>query len=117
MTLLRFRSRTLLIVPIVLLVFTLFEDILTYKVRQHVHNLYARAAVILVLNAFVFGFAAGWLSPRLRALLQTLRTGTRRTAGTIGLWTFYALAYGALYYAFLIVERHGTAGLLPASMR
>ncbi len=112
-----FRSRTFWIVPLVLLVVALFEDILTYKARQHVPNLYARAAVILVLNAFAFGFAGGWLSPWLRRLLQRIRTGTSRTAGTVGLWTFYVLAYGALYYAFLVVERHGAAGLLPTALR
>jgi len=112
-----FRSRTALIVPLVLLVVALFEDILTYKARQHVRDIYARTAVILVLNAFAFGFAAGVLSPRLRDLLKSVRQGSSRSAGTIGLWTFYALAYGAIYYAFLIMERHGAAGLLPASLR
>jgi len=116
MTLWPFRSRTIWIVPLVLLVVTLLEDILTYKVRQHVRDIYARTAVILVLNAFVFGVAAGWLSPRLRSLLKSVRQGSR-SAGTIGLWTFYVLAYGALYDAFLIIERSGTAGLLPASLR
>jgi hypothetical protein len=117
MTTWSFRSRTVWIVPLVLLVVALLEDILTYKARQHVPNVYARAAVILVLNAFAFGFAGGWLAPRLVSLFKTVRTGTSRTAGTIGLWTFYVLAYGALYYAFLVVERSGTAGLLPASLR
>jgi len=105
------------IVPLVLLVVALLEDVLTYKVRQFVRDVYARAAVILVLNAFAFGFAAGWLSPQLRNLLHSVRHGSNRTAGTIGLWTFYVLAYGTLFYAFVIVERHGPAGLLPASLR
>jgi hypothetical protein len=112
-----FGSRTVWIVPIVLLVVVLLEEILTYKVRQHVRDIYVRTAVILVLNAFAFGFAAGWLSPRLRDVLKGLKKVTRRSAGAIGLWLFYALAYGALYYAFLIVERSGPAGLLPASLR
>ena len=112
-----FRSRTVWIVPIVLLVFVLLQEIVTYKVRQHVREVHVRVAVMLGLNAFGFGFAAGWLTPRLRDLLKSARTRSNRLAGTIGLAMFYALSYGALYYAFLILERRGAAGLLPAAYR
>lgn len=105
------------IVPIVLLVFVLLQEIATYKVRQHVREIHLRVALIVLLNAFGFGFAAGWLTPRLRELLKRMRSHSHRWAGRIGLTVFYALSYGALYYAFLILERHGAAGLLPASLR
>lgn len=112
-----FRSRTVWIVPIVLLVFVLLQEIVTYKVRQHVREIHVRVALILVLNAFGFGFAAGWLTPKLRDLLKTVRTRSNRSAGTIGLAAFYVLSYGALFYAFLVLETRGAAGLLPASLR
>lgn len=112
-----FRSRTVWIVPIILLAFVLLQEIVTYKVRQRVHEIHLRVAVIVILNAFVFGFAAGWLTPKLRELLKSARTRTNRMAGTIGLAIFYALSYGALFYAFLTLEKHGAAGLLPASLR
>jgi hypothetical protein len=112
-----FRSRTVWIVPIVLLVFVLIQEIVTYKVRQHVREVHARVAIILVLNAFGFGFAAGWLTPKLREVLKSVRTRSNRMAGRIGLAIFYALSYGALFYAFLILEQHGARGLLPASLR
>ena len=112
-----FRSRTVWIVPIVLLVFVLVQEIITYKVRQHVREVHLRVAIIVVLNAFGFGFAAGWLTPKLRELLKSARTRTNRIGGRIGLAAFYALSYGALFYAFLILEKHGAAGLLPASLR
>lgn len=112
-----FRSRTVWIVPIVLLVFVLLQEIVTYKVRQHVRGLHARAAVILLLNAFAFGFAAGWLTPWLRDLLKGARKRSNLMAGSLGLWTFYVLSYGALFYAFVIIERDGAAGLLPSWLR
>ena len=112
-----FRSRTFWIIPLVLLVFVLLEEVMTYKVRQHVRDVYARAAVIMLLNAFAFGFAAGWLGPHVRELLKSARTRSNRAAGTIGLWVFYAAAYGAVYLAFLLVERKGPAGLLPTWLR
>jgi hypothetical protein len=111
------RSRTALIVPIVLLIVTLFEDVVTYKVRQHVRDLHTRALIILVLNAFAFGIAATWVGPWLKDLFSSVRKSSRKTAGNIGIWVFYAAAYGALYYAFFIVERFGPGGLLPASLR
>ena len=117
MSSLSWRSRTFLIVPLVLLVVTLFQDIVTYKVRQHVVDLRSRAAIIVVLNAFAFGIAAGWVGPWLKELFARVRKSSRKTAGDVGIWVFYAAAYGALYYAFFIVERYGPGGLLPASLR
>ena len=117
MSSLSFRSRTALIVPLVLLVVTLFEDVVTFKVRQHVRDVYSRAAIILLLNAFAFGIAAAWVGPWLKELFARVRKTSRSTGGSFGIWLFYAAAYGALYYAFVIVERFGPGGLLPASLR
>jgi len=105
------------ILPLVILVVALFEDIVSYKVRQLIHNIYLRAAVILVLNAIAFGFAAGWLIPRIQSLLTTARTTSNRAAGTVGLLGFYVLAYGTLYVAYVITERSGAGGLLPPFLR
>src|SRR5687767_2037497 len=96
-----FRSRTVWIVPLVLLVVALLEEVLTYKVRQHVHDVYQRAAIILILNAFAFGFAAGFLGPKLRDVFSRVRKGSKRTIGAPGVWAFYLAGYGAMYYAFL----------------
>jgi hypothetical protein len=105
------------IVPLVILVVALFEDIVSYKARQLIHNIYLRAAVILVLNAVAFGLAAGWLVPRIRSLLTTARTTSNRAAGTVGLVAFYVLAYGTLYVAYVLTERSGTGALLPSFLR
>jgi hypothetical protein len=117
MSIFSWRSRTALIVPLVLLVVTLLQDVVMYKVRQHVRDVPTRAAIILVLNAFAFAIAAGWVGPWLKDLFARVRKGSHATAGKLGIWVFYAAAYGALYYAFLIVERSGPGGLLPASLR
>jgi hypothetical protein len=63
------------------------------------------------------GLAANLVLPRLARLLARLRQTSSRSAGVLGLWTFYALAYGALFVAFYIMETRGVAGLLPASLR
>lgn len=112
-----FRSRTALIIPLVLLVVTLLEDIAMYKVRQHVQDVYLRAAIILVLTGVGFALAAGYVGPWLRDLFAQARKGSRWGGGKLGIWMFYAAAYGALYYAYLVLERRGPAGLLPASLR
>jgi hypothetical protein len=111
------RSRTALIIPLVLLVVALFEDVVTYKVRQHIRDPQTRAAIILALTGIGFAFAAEWLGPWIKQLLATARKGTRWGAGTLGIWIFYAAAYGALYYAYLVIEKHGVGGLLPAALR
>jgi hypothetical protein len=103
--------------PLVLLVVALLEEVVTYKVRQRVPGVHQRVAIIMLLNAFAFVVAAGWIAPWLRDLLGAARKGSRQGAGHLGLWIFYALAYGAVFYAFLAVERHGPGGLLPPSLR
>ncbi|HVK77891.1 MAG TPA: hypothetical protein VM734_31510 [Kofleriaceae bacterium] len=103
--------------PLVVLMVLLLEDVVTYKVRQRVSDVYLRVAIIMALNAFAFTAAAGWLAPWLRDVLSSARKGSRQTAGHAGLWLFYAVAYGALFYAFLVIERHGLAALLPAAVR
>ena len=112
-----FRGRTALIVPLVLLVVTLAEDIATYKVRQHVHDIYWRAAIILVLTGIGFAIAAGYVGPWLKQLFTTARKHSKTGGGRLGIWLFYAAAYGALYYAYLLIEKGGAARLLPASLR
>ena len=110
-------SATALTLPLVLCTVSLLEDLATYKVRQHVHGLHLRVAVILALNGVAFAAAATWLSPFIKGLLTKMRAGTRKGAGTFGLWLFFACAYGAMYFAYMVVERRGSGGLLPASMR
>jgi hypothetical protein len=117
MTTSSFRGRTALIVPLVLLVVTLLEDIVTYKVRQHIHDIYWRAAIILALTGVGFAVAANWVAPWLKTLLTTARKHSKSGGGKLGIWLFYAAAYGALFYAYLVIERRGAGGLLPASLR
>jgi hypothetical protein len=111
------RSRTLLVTPLVLLTVALLEDIVTYKMRQHVRSVGARAAIILVLNGAAFAAASEWASPFLKRLFASARSSTRRGLGSLGSWTFYACAYGALYVAYWIIERRGPGGLLLGSIR
>jgi hypothetical protein len=111
------RTGTALTLPLVLLSVSLLEDIATYKVRQHVHDIRIRTAIMVVLYGAAFAAAATWLSPAIKRLLVAVRQSSRRGGGAFGQWVFYAAAYGALYWAYLIVERRGAGGLLPQSWR
>ena len=82
-----------------------------YKVRQHVRDVYWRAAIILVLTGVGFAFAAGYVGPWLKDMVTKARKGSRWGGGKLGIWIFYAAAYGALYYAYLVMERRGPGGL------
>jgi len=110
------RSRTMFIVPLVLCVVAIFQDILLYKMRQHVKDMYERAAIVLLLNGVLFGIAAAFLAPRMQKFLMTLGKESKR-AGTIGIWIFYVGAYGLLFYVYLVIEKYGIASLLPKSLR
>jgi hypothetical protein len=110
-----FPSRAAFNVPLVLLTVALLEDLATYEVRRLVRSVEARTAIIVLLNGIMFTLAAEWLSPWIKSMLGRARTGSRRHAGATGPWIFYAAAYGALYYAYFIVERRGPGGLLGFS--
>src|SRR5262245_18364526 len=92
--------RTALIMPLVLVTVALLEDVATYKVRQHVHNVYARAGIVLLLNGIAFAIAAEWFGPWIKRGLAAARKSSHREAGVIGLWFFCVLAYGALYWSY-----------------
>jgi hypothetical protein len=111
------RKRVVLILPAVLLVVNLVEDIVTYKVRQHLPDARVRVAVALLLYGAAFAIAADWVSPWLERSLIKVRRDTGRRAGTLGPVLFYLAAYGGLYYAYLLDELHGPASLLPRAWR
>jgi hypothetical protein len=111
-----FGTRTALILPLVLLTVAMLEEIATYKVRLLVPDLHLRAALVMALNGVAFAIAAGWISPWFKRIFASARTRSRRV-GAVGLWIFYAIAYGALYYAYFVAEVRGPGGLLPAAWR
>lgn len=111
------RKRVALILPAVLLVVNLVENIVTYKVRQRLPDARLRVAVALLLYGAAFAIAADWVSPWLERSLTRARRDTGRRAGTLGPVIFYAVAYGGLYYAYLLNELHGPASLLPRAWR
>jgi hypothetical protein len=112
-----FGKRSVFLLPAVLLTVALLEDVAMYKIRQHVREVRLRTLLDLLLFGAAFAVAADWLTPRLRQMLTTVRRQSRREAGSFGLAVFYALAYGALYYAYLVRETRGVGALLPAWLR
>jgi hypothetical protein len=111
------RKRTFLVLPAVLLSVNLLEYIATYKARQHVHDVRLRAGLALVLYGVAFAVGAEWVTPWLRRVLTATRRDSHRHAGTMGLLLFYVVVYGALYYAYYLVEKRGPAALIPGFLR
>jgi hypothetical protein len=113
----RFRLRVSPVVPLVLLVVDVLEQIAEFEVKRHVHDTYKRTAIIVVLIGLAFTIGANLVAPTLTNVLHKLRKESASAAGRIGLWAFYGLAYGAIYYVFLVIDRFGPQALLPASLR
>jgi hypothetical protein len=111
------RKRDALILPAVLLTVSLFEEAATYKVRQLVHDVYLRSFIVFAFNGVAFAVAAEWISPWIGQFLFTARRDSQRRGGTFGLLLFYGIAYGSLYYAYLVDQKHGAGWLLPMALR
>jgi hypothetical protein len=113
----RRRKQDALILPAVLLTVSLFEDVATYKVRQVVHNVHVQTLIIFAFNGIAFAVAAEWVSPWIAGFLAHARRDSKRRGGTLGLFVFYVLAYGALYFAYFVDQKHGPGWLLPLALR
>ncbi len=111
------RFTTLLTLPLVLLTVSLLENLLMFKMRQHVPNVYWRTALSLVLYGSALALASEWIGPGIKNLFVGARKATRQNAGRTGVWLFFAVAYGLLYWAYLVVEIRGAGALLPAAWR
>jgi hypothetical protein len=111
------RKRNALILPVVLLTVALFEEMATYKVRQRVHDVYLRTAIVVAFNGVAFTVAAEFVGPWIAQFLATARRDSHRRGGLLGLLLFYGVAYGALYYAYLVDQEHGPGWLLPFALR
>ena len=111
------RKRDRFILPAVLHTVALFEEMATYKVQQRVHDVYLRTAIIVAFNGLAFTIAAEWVGPWIAQFLATARRDSQRRGGSLGLTIFYVMAYGALYYAYLVDQRHGPGWLLPLALR
>jgi hypothetical protein len=111
------RSRTILILPAVMLTVALLEDVATYKLARRVHSASVRTAIDLPLFGVAFAIGAEWLSPWIARILTAARRHSRREAGSLGIAFFYMAAYGSLYWLYLIRETHGVGALLPAWLR
>jgi len=111
------RWRISLIVPLVLLVVALLETIALYKVHQHVKDVLPRTPIVVGLTGLGFTIATEWIAPGFAKLLKKLHYESASGAGAIGVWVFYGLMYGVVFYAYYVVEKYGPAYLLPASLR
>jgi hypothetical protein len=111
------RTRDALVLPAVLLTVSLLEEVATYKVRQVVHDVHLRALIVVAFNGVAFTIAAEWITPAITQFFTRARRDSARRGGTLGLALFFFLAYGSLYFAYLVDEKHGPGWLLPFALR
>jgi hypothetical protein len=74
---------------------------------------FLRVAILMVLYGVGFSIAAEWLTPWLKRAVTASRRTSHRQGGSAGVWLFFAVTYGLLYYAFYLLETRGAASLLP----
>lgn len=106
-------NRPVLLLPLVLSVVALVEDLAWTAMRPHIHGVHLRVLVRLVLVGAAFAIAARRVEPLLRDGLRAMRTGSRKRMGSFGPWAFYVVAYGVVYLAYYVVETRGPRALLP----
>ena len=107
----------MLTLPLVLLTVSLLENVVSYKLRQRVHDVHWRTLLSLVLYGSAFAVAGEWVGPQIKKLIVNVRKTSRESGGTTVTWLFFGLAYGLVYWAYLVLERQGPAALLPAAWR
>lgn len=103
----------ILIVPLLILTFILFEEFAAYELRQHVASPWLRTFAIMALYGPGIALFTTITSPRLKSLLVNVRSRSRRSGGGFGVVVFLTLVYGLLYWAYFILETRGPSGLFP----
>ncbi len=111
------RVHAVALLPLVLSLVVVLEELAVYKVRQVVADPYVRAGVVLAMFGVGFAVAAGQIIPWASDVLRAAHRSSKREGGAVGLLLFYGLAYAGLYYALLIMETRGVEYLLPAGWR
>lgn len=103
-----------LILPLVILLIVLLEELAEYQMRRHIADPYVRTATTMLLYGIGFSLVAANLGPGLKKILVRVRSGHRKRAGRLGVWLFFALAYGLLFYAYFLLETKGPATLFSS---
>jgi hypothetical protein len=108
---------TVLVPPLCLLTLVALEEVVADKLRREVAGPIAITAILVFLYAVGFVVTSDIVIPRLRRLIISMGRTSRRQAGWLGLWVFYAAAYLALFYVFFVIETRGGLALLPGAWR
>ena len=108
--------RKWVILPGSLLVLSVLNAVLTYKLKL-ISDAHLRVLAILLMSAFGYGLVALVIAPTITNALDQLRRTSKRQMGLLGEWTCLALIGLALYGLFFVIHIHGPENLLPEAWR
>lgn len=111
------RVRQLFVLPICLLLFNAFEEIVIYKLDQWFPNRYHYVALIVITFAIGFGVVGELFSKYIsNRILDTHKT-TAKNSGWTGLVIFYATIFFLIYILYYQLYVHSVGSILPAAWR
>lgn len=103
-----------LILPLVILFVIFVEELCAYQLRQHVEDVHVRTLAIMLLYGPMIAFFTQVVSPRLKRMLVSMRSRSRRSAGRWGTTAFFLAAYALAYWGFLMLEADGPGVFFPS---
>jgi len=111
------KQRTMIILPVCLLLFNAAQEVVEYMLPRFVPNPYYRTAVLIFL--FVIGFAVigDILVPWIAELLDKGHKTSKTQGGNLGIILFYSGTFAAIYVIYYIIYIKGPQFIIPAIWR
>ncbi|MBN1864117.1 MAG: hypothetical protein JW808_04390 [Victivallales bacterium] len=111
------KQRSMLIMPICLLLFNALQEVIEYFLPRVVPNPYTRTFVLIILFAAGFSLVADMFVPWLVEFFEKGHRHSRSKGGSTGVAAFYLLSFVVIYVVYFVIFTKGTRYILPPAWR
>lgn len=109
--------KTYLMFAVCMLILTVMNEVIVYKLKCWVGGPYLRTATLMAMHVFGFALIGAVLLPFSKAIVQRWQSASEQHGGFLGVILFYALVFGALFFAYHTIITRGAQHLLPRVWR
>ena len=111
------RQRTMIILPICLLLFNAVEEVVEYKLPRFVPNPYYRTLVLIFLFTAGFAIIGDLVVPWVAGMFDHGHKKSQSQGGKAGVALFYVGAFALVYFVYFIIYIKGPQYILPPFWR
>jgi len=111
------KQKSMIILPICLLLFKAFEEVVEYKLPEYILNPYLLTAVVIFLCSVGFVIIDDLVTPWIASLIEHGHKNSKKQGGSAGVLVFYIATFIAIFIIYYIMLNKGPQFLLPKEWR